>query len=119
MSKAKIFCYSNVVGGRAGIAYALAEDGTVLGTHFCSHEGFVCHDLGVTEGTRPDRHKTYVEHYPDGYEMEFVRSGEVDTHSGISRAVELNKLNKSAKEATNSGDHFHCDIETEPPEPTP
>ena len=90
MNKPKIFCFSNVVGGGDGEALALAEDGTCLGSHWCSHESFVRVDLGVTEGSRPDRHKTYKEHYPDGYEMVFVPSSKVKNHPQIKIACELN-----------------------------
>jgi hypothetical protein len=51
-------------------SYAMAEDGTCLGSHICSHEAYIPHDLGVLEGTREDRHETYQSHYPDGYRME-------------------------------------------------
>jgi hypothetical protein len=88
--KPKIYCFSNVVGGGDGIAYAMAEDGTVLGSHWCSHENYVPHDLGVREGARPDRHETYRKHYPEGYEMVFVPSAEVSTHEGLQKAFELN-----------------------------
>jgi len=87
----KIYCFSNVVGGGDGPAVALAEDGTVLGSHWCSHEGFVCNDLGVNEGARPDRHETYRKHYPDGYEMEFVRASDVAGHEGLQKAFALNQ----------------------------
>ncbi len=76
--KPKIFAFSNIVGGGDGEALAMAADGTVLGGHWCSHEGFVSHDLGVTPGSRPDRHADYAKHYPDGYEMEFVRAADID-----------------------------------------
>lgn len=78
--KPKIFCFSNMVGGSEGIAYALAEDGIVLGSHFCSHESYVPGDLGVIEGARPDRHEHYAKHYPDGYEMEFIPARQVKEH---------------------------------------
>jgi hypothetical protein len=87
----KIYCFSNVVGGGDGIAYAMGDDGVVLGSHWCSHEGFVPHDLGVTPGTRPDRHVTYKKHFPEGYEMEFVPASKVMTHEGLLRAFELNQ----------------------------
>ena len=89
--KPKIYAFSNVVGGGDGPAYAMAEDGTVLGSHWCSHEGYVPGDLGVTEGTRPDRHKTYAEHYPEGYEMEFVPAAQVRSHAGLQMAFALNQ----------------------------
>ena len=98
MIKPKIFCFSNVVDGGEGMAYAMAEDGTVLGSHLCSHETFVPGDLGVHPGSRPDRHKHFAQHYPDGYEMEFVPSKEVPTHEGLQKAFALNKASAPAKE---------------------
>lgn len=89
MNKPKIYCFSNVIGGHEGMAYAIAEDGTVLGSHWCSHEGYVPGDLGVEEGTRPDMHENYAKHYPDGYEMEFVPSKMVKKHEGLAQAVKL------------------------------
>lgn len=91
MDKPKIYCFSAMKDGGDGIAYAMAEDGTVLGSHWCSHEGFVPCDLGVTEGSRPDRHDDYANHYPDGYVMEFVHSSDIAGHSDLQRAFELNK----------------------------
>lgn len=51
-----IFGFNN--GGREGWMEAtlIAEDGECLGGHLCSHEGYMPHDLGVLEGSRPDRH---------------------------------------------------------------
>lgn len=86
----KIYCFSAVNGGGEGPAYAMAEDGTVLGSHWCSYEGFVPNDLGVREGARLDRHEHYAKHYPDGYEMEFVRAADIDNHAGLKEAFRLN-----------------------------
>lgn len=88
----KIYCFSNVVGGGDGIAYAMAEDGTILGSHWCSHECYVPNDLGAIEGKRLDRHESYKKHYPNGYEMEFVPARDVLTHKGMQKAFELNQL---------------------------
>ena len=49
----------------AGMAYSMAEDGTVLGEHFCSHRGYMRHDLH----DRPDRLAAIREYYPDGYRL--------------------------------------------------
>ena len=62
-------------------AVLLAEDGTGLGGHLCSSEAYMLHDLGILEGTRPDRHETFREHYPDGYRMEFVSGADVKDHA--------------------------------------
>lgn len=58
----------------------IAEDGTCLGGHVCSHEGYMPHDLGVLDGARPDRHEIFLKHYPDGYRMEFAGFDDVKDH---------------------------------------
>lgn len=69
-------------------ALALAEDGTPLGAHVCSSEGYMPHDLGILEGTRPDRHaEQYQPHYPDGYRMEWVPSAKKESNEGWKKAV--------------------------------
>lgn len=83
-----IYCFNN--GGPPEFLQALAisADGKVLGDHCCSHEGYMPYDLGVIEGTRPDRHEqSYQKHYPNGYRMEFVPSEDIDKHAGLLAAV--------------------------------
>lgn len=83
-----IYGFNN--GGSLGwfSAVALAEDGTVLGGHVCSAEGYMPHDLGILAGTKLDRHENdYQKHYPDGYRMEFVPSPEIDAHAGLQEAI--------------------------------
>ena len=86
-----IYGFNN--GGSPGwySAVLLADDGTPLGGHVCSHECYMEHDLGIVEGTRPDRHETFRAHYPDGYQMNFVGEDEVMTHPGLSAAVKNNQ----------------------------
>lgn len=69
----------------------LAEDGEGLGGHICSSEGYMPHDLGVLEGSRPDRHETFREHYPDGYRMDFVGAADVKTHTELNEAYRRNQ----------------------------
>jgi hypothetical protein len=71
-------------------ACLIAEDGTALGGHVCSHEFYMPGDLGILDGTRADRHKTFQEHYPDGYRMDFVPYDKVNDHVLLKRAFELN-----------------------------
>jgi len=87
-----IFGFNN--GGSNGWyrACLLAEDGTHLGGHICSHEGYMRHDLGILEGTRPDRHEDFKKHYPNGYRMAFVSLHEVMNCKPLLKAFELNKL---------------------------
>ncbi len=99
-----IYGFNN--GGNPGwySAELLAEDGTALGGHICSSEGYMPCDLGILEGTRPDRHKTFQEHYPDGYRMNFISANEVKTHPGLERAYQLNqaKVKESAGDENES-----------------
>lgn len=67
----------------------LAEDGTFLGSHLCSSEGYMFGDLGIIEGWRNDRHERFREHYPDGYRMDFVRHEDAKEHTGLMKAIEL------------------------------
>lgn len=84
-----IYGFNN--GGEPGlyIGYLLAEDGTFLGNHICSHESFMYSDLGIYEGSRPDRHENFRLHYPDGYRMDFVIQNEVFNHIGLMKAWKL------------------------------
>lgn len=68
----------------------LSEDGHGLGGHVCSSEGYMPHDLGVLEGSRPDRHEGFRQVYPDGYRMEFVPGAEVGDHAALQLAFERN-----------------------------
>lgn len=86
-----IYGFNN--GGSIGFldAVAIAEDGNVLGSHLCSYEYYIPGDLGLLEGSRPDRHtNSYQVHYPDGYRMEFVPSSEIETHEGLKKAFKAN-----------------------------
>ncbi len=69
-------------------ATLLAQDGACLGSHICSHESYMPHDLGILEGSRPDRHETFQKHYPGGYRMAFVDALSPE----ISEAYRLNQL---------------------------
>jgi hypothetical protein len=86
----------------------LAEDGAGLGGHICSHEGYMPHDLGILDGSRPDRHETFQRHYPDGYRMEFVSLADVKSHEGLMAAYKLNQENNdesSRRSEENRGSH--------------
>ncbi len=65
----------------------LAGDGTQLGGHACSHEGYMKADLGVLKGSRLDRHEEFKKHYPDGYRMDFVSLEDVRGHSELMEAI--------------------------------
>lgn len=95
-----IYGFNN--GGSAGLLHAqlIAEDGTALGSHCCSSEGYMPHDLGCLDGARADRHETFRQHYPDGYRMEFVSHGDVDAHAGLKVAFERNAARAQANEAS-------------------
>lgn len=93
-----IYGFNN--GGQPGwfSGVLLAQDGTGLGGHICSHELYMPGDLGVLEGARPDRHEAFRQHYPDGYRMEFVGYDDVPGHAGLMAAVEAAKADAPASE---------------------
>jgi len=88
-------------GGKPGwmSAVLLAEDGTCLGSHLCSSEAYMPADLGVLEGTRPDRHEEFRSHYPDGYRMEFVCYDDLISHEKLNHAFKLNHESFTSKES--------------------
>lgn len=94
-----IYGFNNGGGPYFLSAQLLAEDGTGLGGHACSDEGYMEADLGVLEGTRPDRHETFRKHYPDGYRMDFVPAAEVKGHAALNEAYRLNQEKAKAAKA--------------------
>lgn len=77
----------------------MAQDGTRLGGHLCSHESYMPYDLGVLEGTRRDRHVEFQAHYPDGYRMVFVPGSKVKQTPELMEALRLNQeMARKAKE---------------------
>lgn len=82
-----IYGFNN--GGSAGmfVGVLIAANGKALGSHMCSHEGYMPHDLGILEGARPDRHDTFRAHYPDGYRMEFLSYEQARSHLGLKSAL--------------------------------
>jgi hypothetical protein len=77
-------------------AQALAEDGTGLGGHISSNEFFARHDIGLTSDWH---HDAYREHYPDGYEVEWIEYKDLDSHEGFQKALKLNQ-ERAARTAT-------------------
>lgn len=64
-------------GGRVSlVAAAITADGVRLWQHGCTDEAYMPADLGIVEGCSPWAHEAYRAHYPDGYRMRFVRTGE-------------------------------------------
>ena len=106
-----IYGFNN--GGSPGwyIAQLIAEDGVALGSHACSHEGYMEHDLGILEGTRPDRHEDFREHYPDGYRMVFVPMSDVKSCEGLMKAYGLNQEKLKAHEAASKGSNAEVEVE--------
>ncbi len=85
----RIYVFIN--GWMAGpVPVAVSADGYGLGSHACSSEGFIPSDMGLYEGSRPDRHEAYLKHYPQGYVMEYVPDFDIAGHEGINEAIRLN-----------------------------
>ena len=92
-----IYGFSN--GGSAGwlAADLIAEDGTYLGGHICSHEGYMPSDLGVLEGTGKDKHEDFKKHYPNGYRMEFVGLEQIRAKTNVGFEAALVKAIEKTK----------------------
>lgn len=94
--KPKIYCFVN---GGAGTDWqhvmAIAEDGHCLAQHVSSHEAWAKHDIGLTSEWK---HDEYGEHYPDGYELEWVDNPR--THEGLEAAYRLNQKLPTEQEAS-------------------
>jgi hypothetical protein len=91
-----IYGFNN--GGRQGFGYhavAIAQDGTYLGSHFCSDESYMMTDLGLVEGSRPDRKIVYDEHYPGGYRCLFVPGHAILECEGLLQAFKFNQMQES------------------------
>lgn len=94
-----IYGFNNGGSSRMLEGVIISEDGTVFGGHGCSAEGYMPHDLGIIEGSRPDRHEDFRKHYPDGYRMDFVGYADVFTHPGLKAAYQRNQEKVAASEA--------------------
>lgn len=86
MPKPKIYAFLN--GGSPGwyTVSAIAEDGTPLASHICSSPAFFHHDIGISSDWK---HNYYDEHYPQGWEIEWVERDDIDTHAGLQEAFRL------------------------------
>lgn len=82
----KIYIFTEIVYSNGEIVVAaLAEDGTYLASHYCSDEGFIAHDMGLTSNWK---HDAYRRHYPDGYELVYLSDPMSD--AGFVQAIERN-----------------------------
>ena len=107
MNLPKIYLYCIPTGGGSGdvhgstpggdvLGCAIAEDGTGLAHHLSSSPAFSRSDMGMPPSTW--KHEIYKEHYPEGYELEWIEFVDVPTHAGLAAALLLNeKLASIAK----------------------
>ena len=75
-----------------GLALAMCEDGTVIASHWCSHWGYMRHDLH--DGR--DRRDLYAAHYPDGYRLVICGPSEVPPPDVVARNRALGEAAKAA-----------------------
>ena len=85
--------HGSTVGGDV-VGFALAEDGNLLATHCSSSPDFSKHDMGLTSDWK---HDDYNEHYPDGYEVEWIDEPNLDNHAGFQDAFAKNQAIKEAE----------------------
>ena len=96
-----IYGFNNGGSRTGGPASSWQRMELVWGGHICSNEGYMPHDLGVTNGSRPDRHETFQSHYPDGYRMDFVSAvDEKAGRAGVNAAYKKNQEKAAIAKAT-------------------
>jgi hypothetical protein len=93
--KPKIYCYALPWTNGDVMAVSIAEDGTELALHQSSNVQWAKHDLGYERSKW--RHEAYENHYPDGFELEWV--DDVTGHEGLQAALERHRA-KPALEAS-------------------
>lgn len=91
----KIFIFINEVNPLGVIPVALAEDGTLLAQHVCSSEAFISHDMGITSEWK---HDAYNEHYPEGWELEYIKDVEAELDEDSPNKLFKKAIEKARKE---------------------
>jgi hypothetical protein len=99
--KPRIYCFINGGKGTDMVrAMAMAEDGTCLVQHLSSNDDFAQLDSGFAEapaltlapaawGPNLVTRERFAEHYPDGYDLEWV--DDPRSHAGLLAAYALNQ----------------------------
>jgi hypothetical protein len=97
----RIYCWINQGKGTDWVvSQSMAEDGTALGSHVSSSDYFAVLDSGYAEapeftvapmgwGPNLGKRERFAEHYPDGYDLEWV--DDPATHPGLLAAYGLNQ----------------------------
>lgn len=83
----KIFVFKKGHIGRDCIVEAIAEDGVHMTSHLSSSVDWAKFDMGCGESKR--KHDIYREHFPDGFEVEWV--DDPHNHAGFKAAWEPNQ----------------------------
>lgn len=65
---------------------SIAEDGSPLGNHVSSSI-----DWAIADMTTEDGENSYVEKYPNGYELIWINDDERKSHEGLYKAIQQNK----------------------------
>ena len=98
--KPKIYAFANGRGVMGWSGAAIAEDGTPLKAGHCSSsEEWLRHDMGA-DGRSDWKHKIYREHYPDGFQVEWVSYADTKTHPVLGPIIE--RLNAEHTEKPDS-----------------
>lgn len=80
--KKKIYIFF-AAGKYPGAAFAMAEDGTVLASHYCRWDWEIPNNL--------TRNEAYEKHYPGNYEVEHFPIGNFEKHTLLQAAIQLNE----------------------------
>lgn len=84
-----IYGFNNGLSGRLLEAVVMAQDGTKFITYPMRYEANMPVTLGILNGSSPELHEKFKRHYPEGYQMEFVPSEDIDSNKALQRAMAL------------------------------
>lgn len=88
MNKIYVFVIEFMPDSTDVIPVAISEDGHVLASHYCSHTGYIAHDMGITSDWKHDAYDAY---YPGGWELEWIDPNQTNDHTGLNEAMRLNE----------------------------
>lgn len=86
---------------------AIADDGHWIASHISSDEEWAKSDIGVTSKRK---HDIYNEHFPNGWEIEWIGKEHIFSHPGLLAALEKNKV-EQAKRVLKEVDNSRGDLD--------
>lgn len=94
MNTPKIFCFINSGSPGWYNVVAMSEDGDCLAGHTSSSDSWAMHDIGINSDWK---HDLYKAKYPEGYELVWLPSQELESNVEFNNAIALNKAKSQSE----------------------